>query len=245
MFPARGRAHGKFQLNRWGSASDKTTGMQVSLKLMVSPKSDASSDGSVTNNCMRRGEVKHCSEIEAIEGPYGCKGGLRAHSRPRRTVPGEGCPGRRPDPEVPEGTGPSASIGASPRLRRSRTWLQDKLWSDPRTGTGRRQLAPVPSGNTLRFAGASHLLPDRVGLDCPRSAPTLALVNTPRPDRNGGGDVEFLEGIDIRDPEFENWLRDQRAFYFQSSDRSHDVEVERPVPQEILPGSFLGAGRPR
>jgi hypothetical protein len=38
----------------------------------------------------------------------------------------------------------------------------------------------------------------------------VLLVRATRPPGPRAEDVEFLEGLDIRDPEFENWTRDQR-----------------------------------
>ena len=134
-----------------------------------------------------------------------------------------------------------ALIGASPRLRRSRTWLQDKLWSDRGPEQGAASLRQCLS--EIRSVLRRHLTCFRTELGWIGLDPERVLVNTTLPDRSGGEYVEFLEGIDIRDPEFENWLREQRAFYFQSSDRSHDIEAQRAAPQEILPATF-GGGAP-
>jgi len=105
-----------------------------------------------------------------------------------------------------------ALLGVSPGLRRTRSWLQDKLWSD----RGQEQ-----GGQSLRqeLASLRRMLGDWnvclvtdggwVGLD-----PALVHVSLePAPE---DWDLtrtppEFAAGLDIPDPEFEDWIRDQRA----------------------------------
>jgi hypothetical protein len=101
-----------------------------------------------------------------------------------------------------------ALLGTAPSLKRSRSWLQDKLWSDrgPKQGAGslRQCLAEIrrglgPRTHCLRTAGGW------VALD-----PAWVEVRTAPSPNSRGSETEFLEGLDVRDPEFENWLRDQR-----------------------------------
>ncbi|MFN5996559.1 MAG: hypothetical protein ACK47C_05795 [Paracoccaceae bacterium] len=93
-----------------------------------------------------------------------------------------------------------ALVLLSPGQRRTRVWLQDKLWSDRDTQQGSGSLRQALSNirKTLGKAG-DRLKADRyaIWLD-----PEVA-VSTDEPG-------EFLDDIDVRDPEFSAWLRDQR-----------------------------------
>ena len=109
-----------------------------------------------------------------------------------------------------------ALLGTSPGLRRSRAWLQDKLWSDRGAEQGAASLRQCLT--EIRAILRDHL-------DCLRAEsgwialdPGRVEVNSALPDQDTG-DVEFLEGLDIRDPEFEHWLRDQRMLHSQRANR--------------------------
>jgi adenylate cyclase len=105
-------------------------------------------------------------------------------------------------------------LASAPALRRSRAWLQDKLWSDrgPEQGAASMRQALV---DIRRAWGEARdcLLADAgwIGLDPAR----VAIEVDPRPEDLGlsGALPEFAEGLDVRDPEFEDWIRDQRRAY--------------------------------
>lgn len=112
-------------------------------------------------------------------------------------------------PRARKAQGLLALLGTSPGLKRSRSWLQDKLWSDrgPEQGAAslrqclseiRRRLGPHV--DCLRTGGGW------VELDAGR----VEVNSDPPAGPEPGDGCEFLEGLDIRDPEFEHWLRDQR-----------------------------------
>lgn len=87
---------------------------------------------------------------------------------------------------------------------RGRRWLQDKLWSDRGQAQGAGSLRQALAEIRRSFGPHAHVLrADRttVSLD----ASKITLVPTKE-----GHQTEFLEGIDVRDPEFENWLREER-----------------------------------
>lgn len=100
-----------------------------------------------------------------------------------------------------------ALLGLSPGLRRSRAWLQDKLWSDR---------APVQASGSLRQCLTEIRTSLGQHVDCLRTDRGWVALDPARVhviadrDRPGTDDVEFLEGLDIRDAEFEHWIRDQR-----------------------------------
>ena len=106
-----------------------------------------------------------------------------------------------------------ALLATEDGMARSRVWLQDKLWSDRQPEHGSGSLRQVLA--QLRKAFGKHadvLCTDRrlVGLDRTRV----------EIDRAGSG--EFLEGIDIRDQEFEAWLTQMRS-------HGSSVETDPPI----------------
>jgi tetratricopeptide (TPR) repeat protein len=117
-----------------------------------------------------------------------------------------------------------AMLGVSPGRRRPRPWVQDKLWSDrpPAQGAGSlRQLlteirdALGPHRDCLR-AEAGWLALDEERVE-------VALDPEPDDWELTGEPPEFAAGLDVPDPEFEDWLRDLRAAY--------DARLsERPAP---------------
>ena len=89
-----------------------------------------------------------------------------------------------------------ALVAVSPALRRSRSWLQDKLWSDRPQEQGSASLRQCLT--EVRASLGRHvdcLMTDRgwVALD-PARVHVLAERDQAELD-----DVEFLEGLDIRD----------------------------------------------
>jgi DNA-binding SARP family transcriptional activator len=119
-------------------------------------------------------------------------------------------------------------------LRRSRAWLQDKLWSDRPQEHGAASLRQCLT--EIRSILREHPACFKTEAGWIGFDPDRVVVNSAPPDRDAGGDVEFLEGLDIRDPEFEHWLRDQRMSYSQSLDRSDAPKVKHQAAQE--PGDF-------
>lgn len=104
-----------------------------------------------------------------------------------------------------------ALLGTAPSFRRRRVWLQDKLWSDrdPEGGAGclrqalhRLREAVGPDTGWLRSDAGW------IGLDLG----AVRVVTEPEAeDWDGLGEPpEFCEGLDIPDPEFEDWIRDRR-----------------------------------
>lgn len=107
--------------------------------------------------------------------------------------------------------------------RRSRAWLQDRLWSDrsPKQASGSLRQAL----HDLRKALGEHahiLRTSRSAVELDRTATQLI-----DHDSAPASETEFLAGIDVRDPEFNNWLRDMRAHY--------EAQVDLPTPH-LKPG---------
>ncbi len=102
-----------------------------------------------------------------------------------------------------------ALLALSPHMTQTRRWLEDKLWStfgaEQASANLRQALSKVRAG--LR-ADADILTADRssVTLDSTRIIVDLHDKVVPKDSRS-----ELLQGMDVRDPEFEEWLRVERA----------------------------------
>ncbi|MCY4334962.1 MAG: hypothetical protein OXC60_09855 [Litoreibacter sp.] len=102
-----------------------------------------------------------------------------------------------------------ALLATSKHYRRSRAWLQDHLWSDREaeqaSGSLRQTLHDLRK--TLGDAASA--------VDASRTiiALTPDLIEVLPMGAGPSAEAEFLAGIDFRDPEFNDWLREMRAHY--------------------------------
>ena len=108
-----------------------------------------------------------------------------------------------------------ALLLASPGQRRTRIWLQSLLWSDraPHQASGSLRQAL----SNVRKALGPHS--DRVCAD----RTTLWFQPEVTLDERAAG--EFLGDLDIRDPEFSDWLRDRRAEHEQRATASQPAAL--------------------
>ncbi|HQU69294.1 MAG TPA: hypothetical protein PLI43_14030 [Albidovulum sp.] len=122
-------------------------------------------------------------------------------------------------PSGKKAIGVLAMLAESDTMHRSRRWLEDKLWSD------RGQAQASGSLRTTLYEIRSSFGPaaDVVGSD--RNAIWLdrAMVRTDL--ASPARDREFLEGLDIADPEFNDWLVQKRLQYGQEN------ETAEPRPE--------------
>lgn len=128
-----------------------------------------------------------------------------------------------------------ALLALAPENKRSRKWIQDKLWSDRADAQGaaslRQSLAEIRRtlGTDRDCVQADNYLialdRDRVKIDVEDNRELCNEASTE--------DRELLEGLDIRDPEFEDWLRDQRQqFREQVVDCDEEAVSESAVGGE-------------
>lgn len=100
-----------------------------------------------------------------------------------------------------------ALLALAPKGSRSRRWLQDKLWSDraPEQGAAslRQELSEIR--RHFRNVGMNLIQADREMVHLDLEVVDLPVPGTP----NEVGTL--LEGFDVRDPEFEEWLREERS----------------------------------
>ncbi|PRY26576.1 hypothetical protein CLV78_101676 [Aliiruegeria haliotis] len=116
---------------------------------------------------------------------------------------------------------------------RARSYLQDHLWSDRQQEQGASSLRQALSEIRRAFGPHRELLETEGNLvRLRRDGVVTDAEDRPPGDLDA---VEYLEGLDIRDPEFERWLRDRRQ------QRAAAYESDLAAPDILAP---VGASRP-
>ncbi len=128
-----------------------------------------------------------------------------------------------------------ALLGVAPELRRTRAFVQDKLWSDrqPEHGaaslrqelTGLRRWLGTHNACLVTETGWISLDPHRLAVQLEPEASDWEIDGEP---------PEFCAGLDIADPEFEDWIRDQRSAV---ADRL--AGLSRPAPPPLRPLALM------
>lgn len=141
----------------------------------------------------------HCG-FDCLEQAMGASAQLKINLHGRFRI--EGPAEEDLTPRGAKDCGLIALLATSQHGERSRTWLQAKLWSDrgPEQAAGSLRQSVAKIRKTLG-RHSDVLLSNRqcVRIDLAR----LTVVSNPA--------LEFLEGIDVRDEAFEDWLTMQRA----------------------------------
>ncbi|SPH17527.1 hypothetical protein DEA8626_01050 [Defluviimonas aquaemixtae] len=136
---------------------------------------------------------------------------------------------------TPKGSKPRALLALLAEagdMKRSRRWLESKLWSDrgpaQASGSLRQTLTEIRNafGDHADLLGADR---SDVWLDSERIETDLIAASDPR--RTGR---EFLEGLDAKDEEFDEWLRNARAHYASA-------DVPTPATQPLRRGLLIRA----
>lgn len=119
-------------------------------------------------------------------------------------------------------------------MRRSRSWLSSKLWSDR---------APEQANGSLRqtLSDVRKSLAPHIELGSNRSDVWLDLDQVETDLAQGSKDRDFLEGLDVRDQAFEEWLRDARARYEGATPEASMIRPSRPL---TIRASFSQGGCP-
>jgi tetratricopeptide (TPR) repeat protein len=131
-----------------------------------------------------------------------------------------------------------AMLAVAPRGSRSRVWLRDKLWSDrgedQASASLRQALLDIRKALGVYSAIALTADNNTVTLDLGRvKVDALEMLD---PDRRGPAPSEtehFLEGIDVRDPEFEEWLTLERQSWtarIEDAGFAHQLDP-KPMPK--------------
>jgi DNA-binding SARP family transcriptional activator len=122
-----------------------------------------------------------------------------------------------------------AMLALAPDGKRARSWLQDKLWSSRAPEQGAASLRQslhelrlaLGDDRDLIVADKFHVLLDQ----------TRCIIDLEADGAHPAGpDAELLEGLDISDDEFEDWLREQRAaFEKRRSSSKPQIVADAPV----------------
>ncbi|MEM9358256.1 MAG: hypothetical protein AAGB04_18810 [Pseudomonadota bacterium] len=105
-----------------------------------------------------------------------------------------------------------AMLALSPKFERSRTWLKDKLWSDRQ---GKQATDSLRQALTqIRRALGSHAdCLDAAGRNVRLAHGSVSICLESEPGRERGqiSEVrELLEDLNVQDPEFKAWLKEER-----------------------------------
>ena len=139
-----------------------------------------------------------------------------------------------------------AILSLSHNHARSRAQLQDKLWSDRQPAQGAQSLRQALSDIRRSFGpylgilqserGMLALDPARIDLDI--AQPLESLLN----DHGLGEAPTLLDNLDsIYDPEFQDWLREQRAAFAERMRRDRSI---RPEPSNNATSDIGKANTP-
>jgi tetratricopeptide (TPR) repeat protein len=126
-------------------------------------------------------------------------------------------------------------LALAPEGKRARTWLQDKLWSTRGPEQGAASLRQ--SIYELRAAlndDRDVVVADKFNLALDLSRCVVDLDDYAA--RGSRPDAELLEGLDVGDDEFEDWLREQRARFTERAPQNNE-----PGPRAEPPGTLRPA----
>lgn len=124
-----------------------------------------------------------------------------------------------------------AMLALAPDGKRARAWLQDKLWSARAPEQGAASLRQ--SIHELRTALGNDrdlIVADKFAVSLDQTKCVIDLDDeralAARPD------AELLEGLDVGDDEFEDWLREQRARFRERRSRSKELGAVTAPPRD-------------
>ena len=112
-------------------------------------------------------------------------------------------------PSSAKACGLLALLATSPGMRRPRRWLEDRLWSD--RGPAQASASMRQTLSQLRRTFKNHGDIIRIDRKSVCLNPDMLDTDLDNPRHTRGR--QFLEGMDIRDPEFESWLRERRQYF--------------------------------
>lgn len=133
-----------------------------------------------------------------------------------------------------------ALLALAPRRERTRVWIRDKLWSESdehKSSTSlrqvifelRRELGPIANDILKVDRHTIGLRAQAVWIDY------WAVQDDPHLLEELGvqADVDLLEGTDVRDDEFEDWLLLERQLWHEKSDKLFKICAESAPPPNL------------
>lgn len=149
-----------------------------------------------------------------------------------------------------------AMLAVAPRGSRSRLWLRDKLWSDrgeEQASASLRQ-ALLDIRKALGPQASAVLTADSNTISLDLGAVEVDALLMLDPERGGAVPAEtehFLEGIDVRDAEFEEWLTLERQSWIariEQAGYAHDLSPKatpEPTPaRRVAAAAAASSGGP-
>ncbi len=121
-----------------------------------------------------------------------------------------------------------AMLALAPQGRRSRAWLQDRLWSDKAQKQGRASLRQLLSELRKHLEAANCVILETGGDDIALNLRSVSIdIHSSTPPTH----YELLEGLDIEDAEFDEWLSDERAHWYNrlSTAQQPAADVTPPI----------------
>lgn len=131
-----------------------------------------------------------------------------------------------------------ALLAEAPSMRRGRRWLEDKLWSDRAAPQAQGSLRSALLEIRRCFGQAGAIL----GSDRKNVWLDASSVETDLADSAAEGD--FLEGLDILDPEFNDWLIQKRVAYAPAPEQAAADRGQRVLIQCGMPWRMGATGNP-
>lgn len=127
-----------------------------------------------------------------------------------------------------------AMLALSDKHILARRWIESKLWSDRGQAQASASLRQAIAGIKKSTKNSGLILADRKNVWLDTRCFTLASCpETP--------EVELLQGLDIRDSEFDDWLSVQRSF--DERQRSNNVALNRHIKTDTTPTAILISNR--
>lgn len=149
-------------------------------------------------------------------------------------------------PRSQKACGLMALLCEAPQLRCPRATLQDRLWSDREQAQGATSLRQALS--EIRRALGDHrdvLIADNRTVSLNRDLIALDIEDPAARRAALAKGLIYLDGIAVRDPEFEDWLRDRRlAFEEAPADEATPAGTVPPTRQQSLFGAPQNASLP-
>lgn len=137
-----------------------------------------------------------------------------------------------------------AMLAVAPRGSRSRVWLRDKLWSDrgedQASASLRQALLDIRSA--LGDRAAVVLTADKHTVSLDLAAIRVDALEAAQGGAAVGQTENFLEGIDVRDPEFEDWLTLERQAWLR---RLEETGFAHDLAPKAKAGAAISAALPR
>lgn len=130
-----------------------------------------------------------------------------------------------------------ALLALSPSHRQSRKWLQDHLWSDRGEAQGAASLRQALVQLRATFSSTPEVvISDRTNIELNPEYITFDHLDTLQA---ATGNLELLQGMDVRDPVFDEWLRLERQAFADETAQTSPASLRTATPPAPRPSCRL------